>query len=103
MRITLAIIGLSLSVCFWWGVDVWGQEKNQKKETPKYTVTLSVEEWNAVLNGLEATKNYLKTSNSPAKDVTYLGDSILTPIQQRFVAQINLQIQQQADTTKKKK
>lgn len=78
-------------------------QKPAPKETPKYTVTLSVEEWNAVLNGLEATKNYLKTSNSPAKDVTYLGDSILTPIQQRFVAQINLQIQQQADTTKKKK
>ena len=78
-------------------------QKPAQKETPKYTVTLSVEEWNAVLNGIEATKNYLKTSNSPAKDVTFLGDSILTPIQQRFMMQINLQISQQSDTTKKKK
>lgn len=102
MKTTLAIIGLTLSVCFWWRIDVWAQERNIKKETPKYSVTLTVEEWNAVLNGIEATKNYLKASTSPAKDVTYLGDSILTPIQQRFAAQINLQIQQQSDTTKSK-
>lgn len=73
-----------------------------KKETPKYTVTMSLDEWQSVMNGLEATKNYLKSSNSPARDVTYLSDSILSPIQYRFSSQINIQIQQQSDSTKKK-
>jgi len=73
-----------------------------KKETPKYTVTMSLDEWQSVMNGLEATKNYLKSSNSPARDVTYLSDSIISPIQYRFSSQINLQIQQQGDSTKKK-
>lgn len=73
-----------------------------KKETLKYTVTMSLDEWQSVMNGLEATKNYLKSSNSPARDVTYLSDSIISPIQYRFSSQINLQIQQQGDSTKKK-
>lgn len=75
----------------------------EKKETPKYTVTMSVDEWQAVLNGMESTKNYLKSSNLPAKDVTFLCDSILSPIQGRFASQINLQIQKEQDSTKKKK
>jgi len=74
-----------------------------KKETPKYTVTMSLDEWQSVMNGIEATKNYLKSSTVPARDVTYLNDSILSPIQMRLAAQINLQLQQQIDTTKKKK
>lgn len=102
MRTTLAIIGLTLSVCFWWRVDVWGQERKANQSTPKYTVTMSLDEWQSVMNGLEATKNYLKSSSSPARDVTYLSDSIISPIQYRFSSQINLQIQQQGDSTKKK-
>lgn len=74
-----------------------------KNDTPKYSVVMSVDEWQAVLNGMESTKNYLKSSNLPAKDVTFLCDSILSPIQGRFASQINLQIQKEQDSTKKKK
>lgn len=74
-----------------------------KKETPKYTVTMSREEWGGTINGIESVKNFIKQSDLKAKDVTFICDSILSPIQDRFIQQINVQIQNQADSTKKKK
>lgn len=58
------------------------QEKN-------YTVTLPLDKWSNYVNGLEITKQQLRNSDLPAKQVTYITDSILTPIQISISQQIN--------------
>lgn len=77
-----------------------------KRQPPKsYTVTLTLDQWNGLINGVENVKNRLKISELPSKDVTLINDSLLTAIQSEFARQINQQLQAEnkKDTTKPKK
>lgn len=64
----------------------------------KYSVNLSVNQWQQDINIIEYTKGVLKGSDAPAKIILPLIDS-LTKIQNEFVTQLKVQI---ADSTKKK-
>jgi hypothetical protein len=84
--------------------------KQDKKEAPKlYRVELSIQEWNHVFAAIEMSKSALKRSDIPSKEMVFINDSLMGPIQSAFVAQINKQIdaekaaQQKKDTTKPKK
>lgn len=75
----------------------------------KYKVEQSIEWWSHALNVLEASKTQLKQSDLPSKQVVYLTDSLLTPIQIEMTKQIQDQLnaerkpQSKSDTTKIKK
>lgn len=61
-----------------------------KHSPPKlYNVSLPLEEWSKHIQGIEITKIQLRNSDLPAKQVTYITDSILTPIQVSISQQVN--------------
>lgn len=67
----------------------------QKKanEAPKtYSVTLTIDQWNSVFNGLESIKNAVKTSNMPAAQSTFISDSLITAYQNEFDRQLKQQL-----------
>lgn len=69
------------------------QAQNKPKEAPKtYSVTLSLNQWQSVINGLEAVKSAVKTSNMPANQATYISDSIILTYQMEFSRQIQFQV-----------
>lgn len=86
--------------------------KAQNKPAPKtYHISLTLDQWNSVFNGLETIKNAVKVSNMPAVQSTFISDSIITVYQNEFSRQLNQQIaaEQKAkpevkkDSTKPKK
>jgi hypothetical protein len=93
---------LVLAITFM-GLLAW--QTHQQKKT--YKVEQTIEFWGQATNGLEATKNYLKSTNLPAKEVTFFCDSILTPIKDEMYRQVSAQLaaEQKKDstTTKPKK
>lgn len=75
------------------------------KSTPKsYEVKLTLDQWQAVMNGLESIKNAVKTSNMPAAQSTFISDSLISTYQNEFGRQIQFQLaaEQKAKTEVKK-
>lgn len=78
----------------------------QNHQQPKtYKVEAPIEFWIQISNGIEFTKNNLKTSDLPSKTVTLINDSLFVPFQTEISRQINEQIalEKKKDTTKPKK
>jgi hypothetical protein len=68
----------------------------------KYKVEQSIEWWQHTLTAIEATKTDLKLSDLPSKNVIFLTDSLLTPIQIEITKQVQEQLnaeRKKADTT----
>lgn len=86
-------------------------QSQTKPQPPKiYTVSLTSDQWNNVLSGLESIKNAVKVSNMAARESTFISDSLISPYQNEFIRQINKQIEAglpkpevKKDTTKPKK
>lgn len=70
----------------------WALKAQQSPPEKKYKVEQSIEWWSRSLNSIEATKNQLKQSDLPSKNVVYLIDSLLTPIQLEMTRQIQDQL-----------
>lgn len=86
--------------------------QDKPKQPPKsYEVKLTLDQWQSIMNGLEAVKNAVKTSNMSAAQATFISDSILNVYQGEFSRQIQGQLvaEQKAkaegkkDSTSKKK
>lgn len=77
----------------------------QSQQAPKkYKVEGDLNFWIQATNGIEFTKNNLKTSDLPSKTVTLINDSLLTPLQMEISKQVQAQIAaEKKDTTKPKK
>lgn len=99
-------------ILFATGVTWALKAQTKPKEAPKaYHVTLTIDQWQAVFNGLETIKNAVKTSNMPAAQSTFISDSLISTYQNEFGRQIQGQLaaEQKAkpevkkDTTKTKK
>ncbi len=90
----------ALTACF---VALLSFQTHQQKKN--YKVEAPIEYWISATNGLEFTKNYLKSSNLPAKEVTLICDSILLPIKDEMFRQVQAQLdaEKKKDTTKPKK
>lgn len=75
------------------------------QQTPKkYKVEGDLNFWIQATNGIEFTKNNLKTSDLPSKTVTLINDSLLTPLQMEISKQVQAQIAaEKKDTSKPKK
>lgn len=65
-----------------------------------YKVELPLQKWEKYFQGMEATRQLLTNSDLPYKTVSYLTDSILTPLNNEIAIQIQAQLAK--DTTKKK-
>jgi hypothetical protein len=91
---------LALTVVF---MGLLAFQSHQAKKL--YRVEGDINFWVQATNGLEFTKNNLKTSDLPAKTVTLINDSLLTPLQAEISRQVQLQInaEQKKDTTTKPK
>lgn len=78
-------------------------QSRQSKKT--YKVEADINFWVQATNGLEFTKNNLKSSDLPAKTVTLINDSLLTPLQMEITKQVQMQINadQKKDTITKPK
>jgi hypothetical protein len=78
-------------------------QTHQQKKT--YKVEAPIEFWIQITNGIEFTKNNLKTSDLPSKTVTIINDSLFAPFQSEIARQINEQIalEKKKDSTKPKK
>jgi hypothetical protein len=84
-------------------VSLLAFQTRQQKKT--YKVEAPIEFWIQITNGIEFTKNNLKTSDLPSKTVTIINDSLFVPFQAEIAKQINEQIalEKKKDTTKPKK
>lgn len=84
-------------------VSLLAFQTHQSKKT--YKVEAPIEFWIQITNGIEFTKNNLKTSDLPSKTVTLINDSLFVPFQTEISRQINEQIalEKKKDTTKTKK
>lgn len=106
MKRLITFLGIITAVSFFTFV-LNGQVKQLPQIPAKtYTVTLTLEQWQAIMNSMDYAKNTLKISDLKSKDVTYLNDSLFTPIQNVFIQQIQSQIAietQKKDSTNKKK
>lgn len=71
----------------------------KKDSDKKYTVSLSVNDWQQKINVIEAAKNLIKNSDAPVKIALPAIDS-LTKMQNEFISQLSPQL---SDTITKKK
>lgn len=85
---------------------ITGVLMGQQKPLPPpktYAVSLTPEQWNSVLGGLESIKNAVKVSNMAARESTFISDSLITVYQTEFVRQINKQIENERPKPELKK
>lgn len=95
MKTTKARVLLFISVITIVSGLTWAL-KAQTKQTQQantYSVTLTPEQWNNVIGGLESIKNAVKVSNMPAIQSTFISDSLISVYQNEFSRQINKQIE----------
>jgi len=96
-----------MAVCLTWALKA----QIKLPQPPKtYSVSLTPEQWDNVLGGLESIKNAVKVSSMSAIQSTFISDSLITVYQKEFIRQINKQIEAERqkpevkkDTTKPKK
>lgn len=102
LLVFLVIIILTASI-------TWMAKAQQKPPEKKYKVEQNINWWQHTIDVIEAAKTQLKQSDLPSKNVVYLTDSLLAPIQMEMTKQIQDQLnaeraaQQKKDTTTKPK
>lgn len=86
------------------------QAQTKPNKEKQYTVSLPLKGWIQLTQQLDLVKNQLRQSDLPSKNVAYLSDSLLTPIQALIGSQVNAQLEAEKpkaevkkDTTKPKK
>lgn len=89
----------------------WALRAQTKPPTEKtYNVSLALKSWVQITQELEYIKSQLRQSDLPSKQVSYMSDSLLTPIQSAIGIQVNAQLEAEKpkpemkkDSTKPKK
>jgi len=101
MRRTLLFIGILVAASAW----TWAIKVTYPPPEKKYSVTLPLQNWVQITNELEYIKGQLKQTDLPAKQVAFMSDSLLTPLQSVIGTQVNaqLQLEQKKDSTKPRK
>lgn len=79
--------------------------QTQQQAPKKYKVELTIDQWSNMVNGIDAVKSRIKLSDLPSKEVTYINDSLFTPMQNEIVRQVQAQLaaENKKDTSKPKK
>jgi hypothetical protein len=76
--------------------------QEHQKPPKMYKVELPIEIWNHVMAAINMSKEALKRSDIPSKEMVFINDSLFSPIQTEFARQINEQLaleKKKADTT----
>lgn len=86
----------------------WALKAQTKPNEKTYSVALPLKTWIQLTQDLDVVKAQLRQSDLPAKNVAYISDSLLTPIQSMIGSQVNAQLEAEKmsikkDTTKPKK
>lgn len=88
----------------------WALKAQTKPKEKTYTVSLSLQGWVQLTQQLDLVKTQLRQSDLPSKNVAYMTDSLLTPIQALIGQQVNAQLEAEKpklgvkkDTTNPKK
>lgn len=76
-NLTFLVLVAGFMICLAW------QEKAKT-----YNVSLTLEKWSSYLQGLEYTKQQLRQSDLPSKQVALITDSLLTPMQVDITTQV---------------
>src|SRR5690242_1908122 len=102
MRRSLLFIGILVAAS---GITWALETSNRKPPEKKYSVTLPLQNWVQITNELEYIKGQLKQTDLPAKQVAFMSDSLLSPLQSTIGTQVNAQLQaeQKKDSTNHKK
>lgn len=102
MRRSFLFIGILIAAS---GITLALETSNQKPPEKRYSVTLPLQNWVQITNELEYIKGQLKQSDLPAKQVAFMSDSLLSPLQSIIGTQVNaaLQAEQKKDSTNHKK
>ena|SRR5690349_8696802 len=83
---------LFISILIFISGITWALNAQQKPPEKKYTVALPLQQWIQVTNELEYIKNQLRQSDLPSKQVAFMSDSLLTPLQSTIGQQVNMQM-----------
>lgn len=103
MKTSKARVFLFISVItFVSGLTLALKAQNKQKEK-QYTVALPLQGWIQLTQQLEVVKNQLRQSDIPSKNVVYMTDSLLTPIQTLIGQQVNGQLEAEKQKTEVKK
>lgn len=107
MKRFLLFLGITIAV----SAITWAL-KAQRVNLPEksYNVSLPLNKWVEITQQLEFVKSQLRQSDLPSKQVAYVSDSLLTPIQSTIGIQVNAQLEAdkpkpevKKDSTKPKK
>lgn len=103
LQLFLAIIVIA-------SVSTWALKAQNRQKEKQYTVSLTLQGWIQLTQQLDLVKNQLRQSDLPSKNVAFLSDSLLTPIQALIGSQVNAQLEAEKpklevkkDSTKPKK
>lgn len=58
----------------------------------KYKVEFTLQEWGVKFQQIDYIKNTLRQSDLPSRQVAFITDSLLTPLQQEISLQVNQQV-----------
>jgi hypothetical protein len=70
----------------------WALKAQQRPPEKKYSVSLPLNNWVQITQQLEFIKSQLRQSDLPSKQVAFLSDSLLTPMQNTIGYQVNAQL-----------
>jgi hypothetical protein len=105
MKRLVLFLGITVAV----SAITWALKAQAKPKEKTYTVTLPLHGWIQLTQQLDVVKMQLRQSDLPSKNVAYISDSLLTPIQSLIGSQVNAQldaekaVQQKKDTSEPKK
>lgn len=85
----LFVIGLIISIRFSPPPKPFKQQTIPEK---KYKVEYTLQEWGTKLQVMDYIKNTLRQSDLPSRQVAYISDSLLTPLEQEISLQVNRQV-----------
>lgn len=71
----------------------WALKAQQVKQEKKYSVSLTKNQWIQLTQQLEFIKSNLRQTDLPSRNVAYISDSLLTPIQAIIGSQVNAQLE----------
>src|SRR4051812_35157446 len=104
-------IALFLGITIAISAITWALKAQQQRPPEKrYSVSLPLNNWVQITQELEYIKSQLRQSDLPSKQVAYMSDSLLTPMQAVIGLQVNTQLESEKpkaeikkDSTKPKK
>lgn len=106
MKRLVLFLGITIAI----SAVTWALKAQTKPKEKIYTVSLPLNGWIQLTQQLDLVKTQLRQSDIPSRNVAFISDSLLTPIQALIGSQVNAQLEAEKpkaefkkDSTSKKK